>query len=204
MTCIIGLIDQKSRGVYIGGDSAGTNDAGQQSIRLDSKVFRNGALLFGGTGSFRMIQLLRYRLIIPDYRPSAQQGEDPLFRYLATDFIDAVRSCFKDGGYAKKESERETGGFFLVAVQGRLFCVQRDYQVEEVALDYHAVGSGDDVAFGALHATHHLDLSPEHRIRLALEAASYHYSNVRPPFVIEKMEYVKEEASGQGLSGALL
>jgi hypothetical protein len=191
MTCIAGLVDQQNARVYIGADSAATNDSGQQTIRVDQKIFRVGDFLFGCTSSYRMVQLLRYRLILPDY-PSApsENEEDQLFRYMATDFIDAVRKCLQEGGYAKKESEREEGGFFLAACQGRLFCVASDYQIEETIIGYNAIGSGDDVALGALHATHQLDLPPGQRITLALEAAAYHNSSVRAPFAVKSTEHV--------------
>lgn len=188
MTCIVGLVDRQR--VYLGADSAATNNPGQQTIRVDQKIFRAGDFLFGCTSSYRMIQLLRYQLILPPYTSDAcdSDEEDQLFRYLATDFIDAVRTCLKDGGYAKKEEERESGGNFLLACYGQLFCVENDYQVEEVVIGYNAIGSADDVALGALYATHQLELPPERRVRMALEAAAYHYADVRPPFVIESIE----------------
>ncbi len=66
---IAGIADPRSGRVYIGGDSAGTGSS-QQIIRSDSKVFFNGACLFGCTSSFRMLQLLRYSLEIPPYESS--------------------------------------------------------------------------------------------------------------------------------------
>ena len=193
MTCIVGLVDKKSAHIYIGADSAATNDSGQQTIRADQKLFRLGDFLFGCTSSFRMIQLLRYRLVLPDYASVLSSSEeDQLFRYMATDFIDAVRSCLRDGGYAKKEEEREQGGTFLVASRGRLFCIESDYQVEEVLIGYNAIGSGDDVALGALHVTLQMDLLPDQRIRLALEAAAYHNANVAGPFLIKSIESTEE------------
>lgn len=213
MTCIVGLVDQKSQIVYIGGDSAGTNDADQQTIRADVKVFHNGDFLFGCTTSFRMIQLLQYSLVLPAsslyrkrgliakvrgwlskrmsrwliLRPAFTDG-DPIFRYMVTDFINAIRTCFKEGGFAKKKDERERGGSFLVAWRGRLFCIGSDYQVEEAISGYNAVGSGDDLALGVLHATSLFDLPPEQRLRLALEAAASHNASVRPPFIIKHIE----------------
>jgi hypothetical protein len=183
MSCIAGVVE--NRIVYVGADSASTNDADQQTIRADTKVFRNGAFLFGCTTSFRMIQLLQYSLVLPDMpEPEKKGDEDPLFRYMATDFVNAVRTCLKEGGFAKKEDERESGGSFLVAWRGRLFCIGSDYQVEESLNGYNAVGSGDDLALGVLHVTSQLDLSPEQRLRHALEAAASHNSSVRPPFII--------------------
>lgn len=178
MTCIVGLVHEGS--VYIGGDSAGV---GGWTIhgRSDEKVFRNGAFLFGFTSSFRMGQLLHYSLVPPEQ----PEGTD-LFRYLVVDFINAVRACLKDGGFAKKNSEAEEGGHFLVGYRGRLFHINADYQVAEMSEGYMAIGAGEDIALGALHAS--ASFPPLKRVRMALEAAAHHNIGVRGPFVIAVLE----------------
>lgn len=65
MTCIIGLI--KNKKVYIGGDSAGV-DGLNITIRKDSKVFKINKFIIGYTSSFRMGQLLRFKLKINNQR----------------------------------------------------------------------------------------------------------------------------------------
>ena len=177
MTCIVGLVSDGK--VYIGGDSAGV--AGWQlTIRKDVKVFRNGDFLIGGTSSFRMLQLLHYAFTPPAYEP----GTD-LEKYMAVDFVNALRQCFKDGGYAEKKNEQEEGGIFLVGFQGRLFYIGSDYQVGEPLCGYEAVGCGAEVAIGSLYATP--ALSPRKRIEGALKAAEAHNAGVRSPFVIEEL-----------------
>jgi ATP-dependent protease HslVU (ClpYQ) peptidase subunit len=179
VTAIVGLVHE--RAVHLGGDSAGV--AGWSlTVRADSKVFTNGPYVMGFTTSFRMGQLLRYALQAP-------YPEGDLERFMATTFIDAVRRCLKDGGWAKKDSEREEGGDFLVGVHGRLFCVESDYQVGEAADGYAAIGCGEELALGALYATARSRMSPKKRLRLALEAAERFSAGVRGPFA-----YVSKEA----------
>jgi ATP-dependent protease HslVU (ClpYQ) peptidase subunit len=173
MTAIVGLVHRKT--VYIGGDSAGAS-GWSLTVRADSKVFHNGDYLFGFTTSFRMGQLIRYAL-----EPPRPVGETD--RFMATAFIDAVRECLKAGGWAKKDSEREEGGTFLVGVRGRLFTVYEDYQVAEAADGYAAVGCGDELALGALFATASTRMPPERRIEVALRAAERFSAGVRGPFV---------------------
>lgn len=99
MTCIVGLVDKGK--VYIGGDSAGVNSFWDLTIRADSKVFINGPFIMGFTSSFRMGQLLRYKLKTPSrFKNDGTQKE--IYEYMVTDFVDAVRQCLKDGGYASK------------------------------------------------------------------------------------------------------
>ncbi len=61
--------------------------------------------------------------------------------------------------------------------------MESDYQIEEAVAGYNAVGSGDDIALGALFATRNGGMGPVERLELALQAASYHNSDTRPPFV---------------------
>jgi ATP-dependent protease HslVU (ClpYQ) peptidase subunit len=178
MTAIVGLVQDGT--VYIGGDSAGS-DGWRLTVRADSKVFRNGRFLFGFTTSFRMGQLIRYGLKPPKLKGAAGGGR--LDEFMATTFIDAIRDCLKAGGWAKKEHDREEGGTFLVGVAGQLFTVHEDYQVAKAADSFAAVGSGEEIALGALYATAHTKLSPRRRVNVALRAAERFSSGVRGPFV---------------------
>lgn len=180
MTCIAGLVHEGK--VYIGGDSAGV--AGYYlTVRADAKVFRNGPFLMGFTSSFRMGQLLHYKLRVPAHHPDTD-----IYEYMVTTFIDTVRQCLRDGGYATNDKGEESGGTFLVGYRGRLFEINSDYQVGEALDGYAAVGCGGEVAQGVMFATIGDYHSPEDRIRLALEAAERHSVGVRRPFRIEVLE----------------
>lgn len=149
--------------------------------RADSKVFRNGPFIMGFTASFRMGQLLRYSLVVPDHDPRVE-----VEKYMATSFINAVRQCLKDGGYAEKNNEVESGGTFLVGYKGRLFEIEDDYQVGESLNGFAAVGCGFAYALGSLHSTD--GMKPEDRIRKALVTAEHFNAGVRGPFVILNSE----------------
>lgn len=178
MTCIVGLVEDGQ--VFIGGDSAGI--AGWAlTLRKDVKVFRNGDFLIGGTSSFRMLQLLHHAFVPPGYDESIS-----LEKYMSTTFVDAIRQCLKDGGWAQKTSEQESGGVFLVGFRGRLFQIEGDYQVGEAIDGYNAVGCGSDVALGVLYATS--NMKPKKRIELALQGAEHLNAGVRGPFYVEVLE----------------
>ncbi|MER5450803.1 hypothetical protein ABT065_35135 [Streptomyces sp. NPDC002764] len=176
MTVIVGLVHR--RRVHLGGDSAGSSGS-QLTIRRDRKVFTNGPYVLGFTTSFRMGQLLHHAFQAPH-----PQGD--LDRFMVTTFIDAVRTCLKEGGWARKDSEQEQAGSFLVGVHGRLFEVHDDYQVGEPAAGYAAVGCGDDLALGALHATAGLGLKPRERLTAALRAADHHSTFVSAPYTFAR------------------
>jgi len=182
MTCVVGLVDKGA--VYIGGDSAGVS-GWDLTVRADAKVFRNKDVLMGFTSSFRMGQLLRYAFVPPTHHPDIE-----IDRYMVTVFVDAVRACLKAGGYARKDSEEESGGTFLVGYRGHLFEIERDYQVGEMHDGYGAVGCGAQIAHGALYAlsTAARNIDPRGRVRCALEAAERHSAGVRGPFTIDVLE----------------
>ncbi len=175
MTCIVGLID--SDRVFIGGDSAGV--AGLDLVvRADRKVFRNGDFIMGFTSSFRMGQLLAHALV-----PPRRHVDEDVFAFMVKDFVNEVRSCLKEGGFASRRNEAEEGGTFLVGHAGRLFEIAGDYQVGESAFPYAACGCGAQVALGSLHST--MGQPPEERVLRALEAAESFSAGVRSPFHVE-------------------
>jgi len=174
MTCIAGIVQDGT--VYVAADSAASNMS-QITTRIDKKVFRVGDTLIAGCGSFRMMQLLHYGLIIPRH-PDTMDVEE----YMVVRFIEAVRDVFTAGGYTRKLDEAEYGGNFLIGYRGHLFQITSDFQVGEAATLYDASGSGEDIALGVFYATPSME--PEARIELALRASEYHSLGVRAPFTI--------------------
>lgn len=179
MTCIAAV--KTDDGVWMAGDSAGV---GGLSIvtRSDKKVFVKKDIVgnefgFGFTSSFRMGQLLQYNLNIPPLPESADIHE-----YMVTTFVPALRACLKEGGYTTIENSSERGGTFLVAVKGRLFYIDEDFQVGENMPSYSACGCGIDLALGALFATEGLEMDVKKRLHIALSAAQEFSAGVRAPF----------------------
>lgn len=178
MTCIAGITHKGT--VYISGDSAGVAGLDMR-IRRDSKVFQNGDFVFGCTTSFRMIQLLQFKLTIPKRHP-----EMDVMKFMATTFIDCVRDTLKAGGFSGVNNNVETGGRFLVGYAGRLFSVDSDYQVGESNDEFDACGCGEPYALASLFATKITKLSPTDRLTAALECAAHFSAGVIAPFLHEQ------------------
>jgi ATP-dependent protease HslVU (ClpYQ) peptidase subunit len=172
MSCVIGLAQR--RRVYIGADSGAV---GSRFIRTTNlpKVFRRGPFLIGYVGSFRMGQVLEHYLDVPAQAPD--EGE---MTYMVTRFIDAVRDLLRAKGVMSIDHHKETGGQFLVGYRGRLYSVNSDFHVGDMADGFDAIGSGAVVALGALMALE--GLAPRERITRALEIAAYYIVDVYPPF----------------------
>ncbi len=179
MTCIVGL--EHEGVIYVGGDSAGVDENSLEiCTRLDEKVFVLDDFIIGFSGSFRIGQLLRYALVVPD-QPSRKDD----MAFIVTDFVDAIRTMQKDKGSMTKENELEAHeAGLVVGYNGNLYVIESDFNVLKPADKYVASGLGAPVALGALHATENLNMKPEARIMLALAAAAHFNASVRPPFYI--------------------
>ncbi len=186
MTCVIAWKTKDK--VWMGADSLGSNNYNQMRVRLDEKVFKKNNMIFGFTASFRMGQLLRYKLKIPK-----QNKTDSDMKYMCTKFIDSVIKCLAENNYAIISENNVSGGTFLVGYKHNIYLVESDFQVGRSSRSYEAVGSGDDLAMGAMHgmcsAISEGDMPlkafpMKTRIKSALDAASAFNVSVGGPYII--------------------
>lgn len=192
MTCIVAMTDGSA--VVMGADSCAGGGT-FSGARSDRKVFSTkagGGLIMGFTTSFRMGDLLRYRLEVGKRHPDV-----PLDQWMRTDFIDAVRCCLRTGGFLRSNNQEETGGVFMVGAEGRLFVIDNDFQVGEYAAPYFAVGCGERLALGAFYALACRDGAAatvdamRERCAIALGAAAEFSGFVLPPFHYETALTIK-------------
>lgn len=180
MTCIVGLVDKGT--VHIGGDSASVAGWTSRVTRLP-KVFRRGPFLIGYTTSFRMGQLLQHALNVP-----IQKDTDDM-RFMVMTFAESVRALLKERGVAKIEANAESGGQFLVGYRRRLYSVQQDFQVNEMADGFDAVGSGAEYALGAMAVMRgSRSLSPPAKIKRALAVSAHFNMAVSAPFFVRALK----------------
>lgn len=178
MTCVVGVVHNGT--IFMGADSAALSDL-RLRVRRDPKVFRVGPYLIGYTWSYRMGQLLRFNLDVPS--PLDHDDE----RHMTTTFIDAVRRCLREGGFAKVENGQETGGQFMVGYRGSIYRIESDFQVAVNAEIFDAIGCGADIALGALFVSHIHGAPPRQQIDHALRAAERFSAGVRGPYLLEEL-----------------
>jgi ATP-dependent protease HslVU (ClpYQ) peptidase subunit len=183
MTCIAALEHKGS--VYIGGDSAYSDDNMIASTAINEKVFILDNVIIGVCGSMRTMQVMHYGLKVP-----VRKEEQTDMSYLTIDFVDSLRKLLKDKATISSDencdSLPDTG--FLLGYNKKLFEVDTDMQVVRPIDGYAAMGSGAQVALGSFFTTkNNVDMTPEEKITLALEAATHHTCHVRPKFHILRL-----------------
>lgn len=183
MTCIAAVIGDDGT-VYIGGDSAGISDDSVISLGIgkETKVWDNGGILFGASGSFRVSQVLRWGMTIPPF-----DLEKEALEYITGPLVDAMRNALLGAGSLTVWEEDSTEGIdggLVLAYGGRVFEVYGDFGVGEMVHGYGATGCGAPIAVGSLATTEGMGLKPLKRIKLALDAAERHSAGVRGPMTI--------------------
>jgi ATP-dependent protease HslVU (ClpYQ) peptidase subunit len=182
MTVIIGYIDKENDTVYMGGDSAITF-GNTIDYSKDKKVFQKNDFLIGTSGLQRTIQILKYDFYPPD-KPENMTVE----QFINTLFINSLRECFKNNGFAEKKNEKEEfDSTILVGYKRRLFRIAYDYSVHETERSFISIGCGEDFAEGALSALMESNLNIEERIKKALEIAGEFCNGVESPYYVLKM-----------------
>lgn len=191
MTCVIGFKSEKDNKIYIGADTLGST-AYTTTNRKDGKIFGLGEFTIGFAGSYRMGQVLQYKLDVPAQRDSQSDHE-----YMVTTFIDAVRKLFDKNGILGVDKEnKEFGGLFLVAYKNELYTVDYDFQVGHSKETFTAIGSGGEVALGALYALESFnDTEPTEEISIAVMAAIELTPFVGGDIEIISHEYIEETES---------
>ena len=177
MTCIVGLTHKGT--IYMGGDSAAVSGSKLEVLQVE-KVFRKRGLLIGGSGSFRVMNLIRHSLELPEYDSRA----DPE-RWLVNVFASYVRKCLLLAGSVNKDKTDDIDANVLIGIKGHLFTMEGDLNITQNREPFAAIGTGADVAMGAMFASK--ERVPQVRIRLALKAAERFTTNVRAPFLIRKL-----------------
>jgi len=181
MTCIVAIKGEDT--ICMGGDSAGVS-GDTIYYRLDEKVFINGPMIFGFTASFRMGQILRYHLKVPE-----QKCEDDL-EFLCTDFIDDVIKTLEKNGFGNIIEGRKNGGTFLIGYKENIYMVHNDYQIAKHYENYAAIGCGKDYAKGCLYTLSNChEMTSQNKISCALDAASYHSCWVSAPYIIKELKH---------------
>lgn len=190
MTCIVGVACDDS--VYIGSDSC-TSWGGLQDVAEWPKVWHVGGqlgtplMVMGFCGAHHIPEVLRHAWTPPE-RVSAD-----LDAY-AFAVVQSWRAALRESGQLGTVDGRDQmDGAALLAMADRLFFVSSDFHATEHRSGYMAIGSGEEVAIGAMWTLRLQPIGGREKVRAALRAAAAHAHGVRPPFTIATLS---SDASG--------
>lgn len=180
MTIIAGAISEDGT-VFIGGDGASVQNGDCIRMAAEPKVYQVADFLLGLTGTVRVCQIAGYL-----FKPPKHNGED-VESYMVRKFAPALKKAMgKEGGEIDDKDEGDVmDGRCLVGYRGRLFEIDSGYGVFMPVLPYHAIGCADQIGLGAMYAARRV--SPEQKVRIALEAAAEFDANIRGPFTIKSI-----------------
>ena len=134
--------------VIIAADSQSSSDDGFSINIPNGKVFKNGEIVFAMAGSVRGINILEH-----DFAPPAVSSKD-IDKYVTRQLIPSIRRTFLEAGYEfnKTDSAVENDNIIIIAVKGKVYCINEDYSWERNADNLYVAGSGEKFALGAMSA----------------------------------------------------
>ena len=133
----------------LGCDSRISDEDGRFQISKTPKIVDNNGILIASCGSSRTANVLHYGYVQP--KPLSKEN---LNSFVSGKFIPAMRKNFVDAGIDMKEDGEvaQIDGGFLISVKGQVFSVSEDYSWDTDVRNVYVMGSGGDVALGALAA----------------------------------------------------
>jgi ATP-dependent protease HslVU (ClpYQ) peptidase subunit len=164
---------KNSDGVIFAADTQATGEGGD--IYRVIKVRKNGHFIVAGAGDCAPLDIALH-LWKP---PVCTVGDrEDLLHYMIVKVIPSLKKVFKDNDYEYDPSpEAKQDGFTLIlAVNGEIFVVEKEFDVSQPQFNVAGVGSGSPYAIGALRTGSNLED--------ALRVAEENDANSSAPFTI--------------------
>jgi ATP-dependent protease HslVU (ClpYQ) peptidase subunit len=158
MTCI--AVVRHEDKVYMAGDRGASDDG--TILALDApKVWKIGPYLIGYAGAMDG-ERIRY-----NFKPSIPVGKD-IDKFMQTKFVKELREFYNEF-WVDTSKEGDLG--LIIAVRGQIYeHSSADMSLSKYNLDYLAMGSGAEYAYGYLFATDK-QKNPRNRVMGAVHAA---------------------------------
>jgi len=192
MTCIIGL--KKDQHIYIGGDSCGSDQFSYRDCYLDRKVWKIGdQFIFGGSGSYRAIQILKtYLPYDKSFLSKSKNWKKSPSTFMIRHFIPTIKKLFEQHDFSQKKDEKsEQSANLCIGFKNGLFLFGDEYDILEIK-SFCTIGSGYQLSQGAMSVLiEDKNLTPQQMIKKALTVTARHMGSVTPPFHIVNMKNVK-------------
>jgi ATP-dependent protease HslVU (ClpYQ) peptidase subunit len=170
MTTIVAV--QKDDGVYFGADSLVTATRKYNHPNM-VKISERNNYIIAGSGLSSYCDVAQHIWKPPT--PNAIDKKN-LYHFFIAKVIPTLKECFKANDLKlESEKDEDTRFAFLIAVCGEVFEVADDFAVSMDGSGFYGVGSGANLAIGALETGANLEK--------ALKIASKHDPYTAEPFI---------------------
>jgi ATP-dependent protease HslVU (ClpYQ) peptidase subunit len=166
MTCIIGL-ELGNGKTLMGADRQYTTGwLIKEHSKEYSKIFELGLFMVGFSGHVKTHQIIEH------FTKVGNEKTKNNIEYIIKNLILPIKTALREHGDLKKENEIENmeSGYFLVSYAGKIYNVGYDFAISRSIYDFNAVGSGENLANGAMMALK--NLPPKKRIKKSLKIVS--------------------------------
>jgi ATP-dependent protease HslVU (ClpYQ) peptidase subunit len=182
MTTLIGI--QGRTWALLGADTRIADDSTIYKLaKGHSKIVEHEDFTIACAGDLRAINILQAGLKLPKTYVVKDDAH-----FITSFLIPAMRKAFADSGYEKtNDGQSSHESEFLVVYKAKIYEIGSDYSWVQDSRNIYALGSGGQIALGAL-ASMQGDLTTRTEARKiagkALEIASAYNSDTAPPFHI--------------------
>lgn len=180
MTIVVALIDSSGI-VHMGSDSSASDNEHIEVCNVE-KIFKNNGFLMGVSGSYRILNILRYSFAPLTY---ISYDWNSAMEYMVVSFIPNLMHTLKKNKALMKEftSTNNMEASILVGFLGHLFNIDSDFQVRNTPTEkFYAIGSGSCIAKGSLYTSYFNNEDYLVSIENALYASGQYSKSVKGPY----------------------
>ena len=138
-------------------------------------------IIVGGVGNIGLVDLLKQHVLEYQEKDLYTIDRAWIVKYIIPALVISVRD------YEMTDKEGKMDGVLMLAIKDRAYIIGGNYSVDEV-VKYAAEGSGREAALGSLYTTSKMMMTPEERIKTAIESAGSCINTV------SKMSYIGDTA----------
>ena len=166
---LVVAIKQKNR-IVLGADKQiSTGDSKNHTSTKIWPVYDLNGAIMGSVGSARASQIIQYANIVDKNNLQVEPTTD----FVVCSLVPTIAQTLKANGIVVEPGENGLCDLmpnaFIFAYRDKAWMIWNDLSVSEIE-DYFAIGSGSDVASGALYATK--EKNPFERVVTAIDAAA--------------------------------
>jgi hypothetical protein len=180
MTLLFGILDNDGE-VYLASDSCASD--GNETIESygNEKVFRNGDFVMGVTGSFRIMNILKYIFV---HRSYDEEEWDSSFDYMVRSFVPSLMKCLRSNkALIDDKFVKSMDSSILVGFKNNLFVIDTDFHVGTYSwTKFICVGTAAPAAQGALMTCFYENKDVMESIDYGINASLTFSKTVKGPF----------------------